>query len=132
MLEERNETVTVLNGALMPEDGDAFHEKNPYSEKHRTAFGNELDKLLPKIKEWHLNPEVEFMKEMSRKGRESFLKKAHKFFVNDEGCLYHRRSEDPNRPQLVVEKEDRMYMLHCAHDNLGHKGTFVTQSIIEE
>ena len=124
--------LTTQKGALMPEPTEEFRAANPYDENHRTQFANALDELLPRIMEWHTNPMNEYVSGMSFKERHKFLKNAKKFFLDKKGRLYHKKYDNLDRPQLVVDREDRMYMLHCAHDNLGHKGAFATQAFIEE
>lgn len=60
------------------------------------------------------------------------MKRTKYFFVDNDGRLYHQHKGDPDKPQLVVERDKRMRMLYNAHDNLGHKGVFATQTLLEK
>lgn len=64
---------------------------------------------------------------MSKQEWNNFLRTASHFFVSKEGNMY-RKNDAGN--QLVVSKEDRMYMMRAAHDKLAHKGNFATWSLI--
>jgi hypothetical protein len=59
-----------------------------------------------------------------------FIQYASKFFVSKEGKLYRRKYGSAHL--LVVQKEQRMYMLRAAHDALGHRGAFATKALLEK
>ncbi|HLH86478.1 MAG TPA: RNase H-like domain-containing protein, partial [Thermoplasmataceae archaeon] len=132
LMEERGFTVSVFQQDLMiPTADEQWNTENPYSVKHRSVEANHLDQVLPKYQEYLKHPDGDTTEGMDRKEKQKFQSSAEKFMVDVSGRLYKKRPEMPDRPQLVVERDKRMYVLHCAHDSLGHKGTFATMDFIQ-
>ena len=125
-------SLSVFSQELYPDTGGIFDEENPYSVKHRSEQGNEYDKTLPLIKEWHLNPDSKSFTSMSKKDLQRFMARAKNFFVDGKDRLYRRPTSGSGMPQLVVDRDKRMRILYGAHDSVGHKGMFATQEIIEK
>lgn len=132
MLDEGKMVYTTFHQNLViPENDTDWRKENPYSRLHRGLHGNSFDELLPTIREWHNADTTEITDKMTKEERAAFIRKARQFFTDDRGRLYRRNLED-GQDQLVVDPDKRMYILHNAHDGLGHKGTFATREIIEK
>ncbi|KAF8828366.1 hypothetical protein HHX47_DHR4000660 [Lentinula edodes] len=132
MLESKDATCEVFVRNLFPTFDEEFVQNNPYPEAHRSSEGNRLDELIPLIGKYLSNPSDESLGEMSKYERIKFIRLIKKFQVDDQGRLYHRNTDQPDQPQLVVEKEKRMHMLNSAHDCLGHKGVFATNDFLQK
>jgi hypothetical protein len=102
-------------------------KREPYDEEHRTETGKMLDERMELLKTWFKDPLVR-PKEMNCKQYKRFIKYSRQFFMHG-GKLY-RRGED-SKHKLVVNKENRMYMMRASHNSLGHRGLYTTKSTIE-
>jgi hypothetical protein len=128
-----SETLSSFHQSLhIPEESKEWRKDNPYPRARRSNYGNTLDDLLPLITKWHSskNP-TSITAGMTAVETRTFIRHAKKFFVNEKGKLYRRATDDEGQHRLVIYPEHRMYMLHCAHDSLAHKGTFATREFIE-
>ena len=100
-----------------------------YTEEHRTKGGMSQDERLPLLKEWLTNP---FVKNPSLDDRayRSLVRAATHFFMSSDGRLYKRGLDSSHK--LVVEKDQRMYLMKASHDSLGHRGFYATKALIGE
>lgn len=117
---------------VIPEESEEWNLEHPYSEDHRAEHGKVLDDMIPCILKWYRDPDAAVLKDKFKKDRQKFIRQANKFFIDKQGRLYRRNEEVGGRHRLFVPKDKRMYMLHAAHDHLGHKGVFATRSVIEK
>ncbi|KIK50792.1 hypothetical protein GYMLUDRAFT_65125 [Collybiopsis luxurians FD-317 M1] len=51
LYEDKGMKMSVFHKTLLPKEGGQFKKENPYSLKHCSEAGNEMDNLLPLIKE---------------------------------------------------------------------------------
>jgi len=54
----------------------------------------------------------------------------HYWLDKEDGRLY-KRNAGNNGLQLVVVKDDRMRLLKSCHDNMGHRGAYVTGKLLQ-
>ena len=106
--------------------------KHPYAENHRTKEALSWDRDLSIIKEYLSSPNSKSILELPSKHKRKVIARSKQFFIDEEGRLYRKNSDNSEQPLLVVPKDKRMYMMHSAHDHLGHKGVYATESIISK
>ena len=114
--------VEVLPDNKLKEDPETVEE---YDESRRAKWARKLDERLPKIRKWLQGP-LNRPEGMEPKDVGKWVRECSHFFEKD-GKLYRRQS---GFPQLVVEKEHRMYMLRASHDSLGHRGPWATTQFL--
>ena len=105
---------------------------HPYDEIHRSQEAIDQDEGIPKIIDWLVNSDSDVLKLMTASEKSKFIRRAAKFFVDNEGRLYRKSLDGSSHHRLFVPKEKRMWMLVASHDNLGHKGMFATKALIEK
>jgi len=49
----------------------------------------------------------------------------------EDGRLY-KRNAGNNGLQLVVVEEDKMHLLKSCHDDMGHRGAYVTEKLLQQ
>ena len=106
--------------------------KHPYAENHRTKEALSWDRDLSIIKEYLSSPNSKSILELPSKHKRKVIARSKQFFIDEEGRLYRKNGDNSEQPLLVVPKDKRMYMMHSAHDHLGHKGVYATESIISK
>jgi Integrase zinc binding domain/RNase H-like domain found in reverse transcriptase len=119
-------TERMLPEVELDNDGES---REAYDEEHRTETAKRQDEQLPLVKAWLNNP-FRRPEDLTDKQYKAFIKKARKFFVDDNDRLYKKSSDTSHK--LVVNKDRRMYMMEASHDNLGHRGGYATKSLIME
>ncbi|RXW13243.1 hypothetical protein EST38_g12608 [Candolleomyces aberdarensis] len=92
-----------------------------YDEGRRANWARKFDERLPKIKLWLQGP-LTRPEGVDPKDFGKWVRECSHFFEKD-GKLYRRQGEFP---QIVVQKQHRMYMMRAAHDALGHRGAWAT------
>jgi hypothetical protein len=116
-----------------PAVDDSWNDSHPYKPIHE--YTNEIkrfDEKVPQIEEWLLDPEADFVSELSKNEMNSFITLGSKFFLDPDGRLYKRSTDGSTQHRLYVVPDKRMWMLVASHDHLGHKGMFATKSIMEK
>lgn len=83
------------------------------------------DVRIPLIKEWLANPSAS-NPDLNERAHKQLKRAVTHFFLSKEGRLY-KKSLDGG-PKLVVEKDQRMYLIKASHDNLGHRGFYATKN----
>ena len=96
-----------------------------YDEERRTEWAKKFDERLPKIKLWLQGP-LSRPEGLEPKDFGKWVRECSHFFEKD-GKLYRRQGEFP---QIVVQKQHRMYMMRAAHDSLGHRGAWATTQFL--
>ena len=114
---------------VLPEDTEEWKSAHPYVERNE-GRGLRLDEEIPLIIDWLKNPNLAPPEGTTKTQWTRFKIRAGRFFLSNDGKLYRRNEQDDGPPRLYVPKDRRMYMLHSAHDFLGHKGVFATKELI--
>ena len=112
-------------------DNATWGPDHKYPISHRSDGGNRLDQQLPEIRAWLKDPNAEQFAKLDKRQRAEMDRKTLSFSIDSEGRLFHRKPST-DQLRLVVEPEKRMYLLHSAHDALGHKGTYATKDFLEK
>ena len=94
----------------------------------KSKTGRLQDERLPLIKEWLRNPLVRTPNQSDREYR-NLVRNASHFFLKD-GKMYKKGLDSAHK--LVVNVNDRMYLMKASHDNLGHRGFYATKMLIGE
>ena len=89
-----------------------------------------VEKNVNLVKKWLISKDRSIVENMQPAQQSKFKNLCKKFFVSKKEKFY-RRGKDMKH-KLVVERNDRMYMLKASHDSLGHRGVYATQALIEE
>jgi hypothetical protein len=115
--------------SLLPQKDDLTQaeEIQPYLEKNRKPSAVHLEARLEDVRRWLEDPTPK-PKSMSDGEWRSFLRLVGKFFLYEDR-LYKKSNQSQH--QLLVAKENRMYVMHSCHDALGHKGIFATTEMIK-
>jgi hypothetical protein len=106
---------------------DKSFKRDPHSESYSLSARQGKEDTITKILEFHRDKKMPtFDKPQNRK---RFLLKCGEFFLKD-SRLFKKNGNKP--PLLVVMKAEHKYsiLLH-AHENLGHRGVFSVQSVVE-
>ncbi|KAJ2926604.1 hypothetical protein H1R20_g10492, partial [Candolleomyces eurysporus] len=110
--------VEVLPNSELKGDPEVEME---YNEERRTGWAKKFDDRLPKIKRWLQGP-LSQPEGIDPKDFGKWVRECSHFFEKDDK-LYRRQGKFP---QIVVQKQHRMYMMRAAHDSLGHRGAWAT------
>ena len=127
---ERRPFLQFVHQLMLPDKSEiGVDDSLKYLEDHRTKTGKLQDDRLPLLKAWLTDP---FVKHPSLNEREyrSLVRAATHFFMTEDGRLYKRGIDSAHK--LVVEKNQRMYLLKASHDSLGHRGFYATKTLIAE
>src|SRR6202789_280427 len=125
---ERRPFLQFVHQLMLPDKSEiGVDDSLKYLEDHRTKTGKLQDDRLPLLKAWLTDP---FVKHPSLNEREyrSLVRAATHFFMTEDGRLYKRGIDSAHK--LVVEKNQRMYLLKASHDSLGHRGFYATKTLI--
>lgn len=115
-------TVEMLPDKNDPEEIGRLRE---YEDGRCSPFAREFDAKLPKILEWLKGP-LKVPKGMDSKEATKWVRDCSHFFEVD-GKLWRRQA---GHPQRVVPREERMYIMKAAHDDLGHRGAWATHQTV--
>ena len=118
------------NQILLPDKTNIENDETLiYPEDQRSKTGKLQDERLPLIKDWLSNPLVRNPVLEEREFRK-LVRTASHFFVTKEGRLYKRGIGSAHK--LVVDKNQRMYLMKASHDSLGHRGFYATKTLVSE
>ena len=112
-----------VNVEMVPEKAgvDVREAIRDYDLSRRSPAAVEWDERLPRIKQW-LRGSLNIPKKMGAKEAAKWVRDCSHFYEKEDK-LYRRQA---GHPQLVVPREERMYILKAAHDDLGHRGVWAT------
>ena len=113
----------LVNVEMLPSQETS--EEVEYDESRRAPWAKKMDDRLPKIKLWLQGPLVR-PEGVEPKDFGKWVRECSHFFEKDDK-LYRRQN---GFPQIVVQKQHRMYMLRAAHDDLGHRGAWATTQFL--
>jgi Integrase zinc binding domain len=131
MSEERCVFLQYTNQYLLPDKNEEKEVENTevYPEEHRTKEGKLQDECLLLIRQWLKDP-LQRPSNLDDRQFWNLVRASSQFFLTKESRLYRRGLDSTHK--LVVEKDRQMYMMKAAHDNLGHRGFYVTKTIVAE
>jgi hypothetical protein len=126
----QRQLLQFVNQFLLPERAEiGVDDSLKYSEDHRTKTGILQDEQLPLLKERLTNSLVR-NPNLDERTYRKLVRTATHFFMSKDGRLYKRGLDSAHK--LVVEKDQRMYLMKASHDSLGHRGFFATRALIGE
>ena len=127
----REQLLQFVNQLLLPDKSEVGSEgyEVAYPKELRSKAGKMQDARLPFIKEWLTNPLVRNPTLDEREFRK-IVRAATHFFVTEDGRLYKRGIDSAHK--LVVEQNQRMYLMEASHDSLGHRGFYATKTLVGE
>jgi hypothetical protein len=109
------------------ESREVFSISETREEIPRNGDTIERDEYMESLRKFLMNP-TENLPE-GEKERRKVLRAAHGFFVLDDRLWKRRKS---GHHQLYLPPEKRMEVIRQAHDDLGHKGTFVIRARVSD
>jgi hypothetical protein len=131
---EDSEDIDERREMIGQEEGRTYEEKEKEEQRYKT-------KGRKSVKGWSTDEEIErvkkFLKTLERpeglneKETKSFLRYARQFFLGGGGELY-RRGRAGEMHQRVVERGDRARVLRGIHEEMGHRGLFVTRRLLTD
>jgi hypothetical protein len=126
----QGQLLQFVNQFLLPDKSEiGVDDSLEYPENQRTRSGRLQDERLPLLKEWLATPLVRNPILDDREHR-NLVRAATHFFLSGDGRLYKRGLDSAHK--LVVEKDQRMYLIKASHDSLGHRGFYATKTLIGE
>ena len=128
--QDQQQLEQFVNQMLLPDkNGIEKDDSLVYSENHRTKSGKSQDDRMPLVIRWLSDPLVK-IPDLDEKAYRRLIRAASHFFVTNDGRLYRKGVESAHK--LVVEKNQRMYLMKASHDSLGHRGFYATKTLINE
>ena len=127
---DKDQLLQFVNQKLLPDKSEIDNDDTlVYPEELRTKTAILQDDRLPLIKEWLANP---FVKNpvLDVKAYRKLVRTATHFFLTEEGRLYRRGVDSAHK--LVIERNQRIYLMKASHDSLGHRGFYATKALISE
>jgi hypothetical protein len=113
---------------LLPSKTDDNHDETlVYPKDQRSKSGKLQDERPSLIKAWLTNPLVKDP-DLDDKEFRKLVRAASHFFVTAEGRMYRRGIDSVHK--LVVDQNQRMYLMKASHDSLGHRGFYATKTLV--
>ena len=111
-------------------DAPEVQNKNPiisYSEVPRTDKSKALDERLPIVKEWLTT--LKRPESLSNNEYKTFMRFA-TAFVEFNGSLWRKHPQGFHR--AIIDQDRRLFIISMAHDDIGHRGFYATNSLLIE
>ena len=128
--QDKDQLLQFVNQLLLPDKTEVeVDESLIYPEDQRTKSRRMQDERLPVLKQWLKNPLVR-IPGLDDRARRNLVRTASHFFMDDDGRLYKRGLDSQHK--LVIEQNQRMYLIKASHDSLGHRGFYATKTLVGE
>ena len=102
-----------------------------YDDNRRSVYMKRADERIKQIRELLATKSKRSFRKLTAE-QASLVRAASHYWLDEEDRKLYKKNTENDSLQLVVAKEDQMRLLRSYHDEIGHRGGYATNKLLQQ